>query len=304
MSKKYLKKKKKKIWPLILLGVLLVAGVVVGVVLWGPDALDDSLNQETESKLDVSAPTEAQVPLVQLETQYGYLYISETNADKLIHQELIDQNVVMERFSMVGELQEKELFRIYFGAENQGDPIGCFRTENGDILISVAVCTYESSDFSSEEDFALYHTVMEELNTILTSIFNDSRYIKLEKVVETETQNFETELKFWKLWLPEAMEWMEHDQNGLYWVDFYCMIAEDRILIYTVYLGETEADAQIGYYTVDGVQKPVWVKTEAIQPGVHWSDENVAEAYQFMSTINDVIQTIMFSENFAEQRAE
>lgn len=306
MSKKYLKKKEKKIWPLLVIGVILVAGLAIGMIIWKSNMPENVTAQATDPTpvVDQGVETQAPVVLAEIETVYGSLYVSEANADKLVHQEVVDAGVAMERFSMILGQQEKELFRIYFGDAAQGDPVGCLRTENGDVIISVAVCTYEASDFPNEEDFALYHTLMEELNTILDSIFSDSRYHVLDKVEGTEPQKLETELKFWKFELPKTMELMEHDQNGLYWVDFYCSVSEERVLIYTVYLGETEVDTLIGYYTADGVQKPVGVKTADIQPKGHWSDEDIATVNAFMATINDVIQVIMADENFSEQMPE
>ena len=326
MSKKYLKKKQRKSWPLLLIVVILLAGLLVGLVLWGitlskntqgsitgpeitgSEVTGPEITGPTETTAQVTEPEGTEPTVVvdaaQIKTMYGVFYVSEANADKLVHQEIVQEGVAMERFSARLGQQEKELFRIYFGDGSQGDFFGYFRTDTGDVVISVAVCTYDSSDFTSEEDFALYYTLMEELNVFLSQISNDGRYHSKEEVKETEPQKVETQLEFWDFELPEAVEWIEYDQDSLYWIDFYCTVAGDTIQIYTIYLGETEADTLIGYYTVDGVQKPVWVKVYSVQPGGNWSDEDTVAAYNCVATVNDVIQTIMASENFSEQMPE
>ena len=130
----------------ISLAVLLV-GMLFWVIILSEDTPSSTIGAETTGP-EVTGSTETTVPSTdpdptattqtgtdgtRIETMYGVFNISEANADKLVHQQIVQKSVAMERFSMQLEQQEKELFRIYFGDSSQGDLVGYFRTETESI---------------------------------------------------------------------------------------------------------------------------------------------------------------------------
>lgn len=319
-SPKYLNNKKRKsalVPILITFCILLIAGIAVMLFLFrqpsSPDqpgsdpttvprqtestATEPQLNQETEPS--TPSETESVLGYATLETAYGPLMYSEQHAAYLKHVESIDGEMAVEVFYMIYNDSERELFRIYFGNMEMGDPVGILETNSGEISVSAAACVYEADEFADEDSLLLYYELMEELNIVLDSIRNDSRFKEIDTVDVPVSDKTNSELSYWTFSLPQNVDWEESTAGNVYQADFYGTVAGDRIKLYTIYLGEAEADSLLGYYQVNGETKPVYVKSYDLAPDNSWTDEDLMTAYSMMESINDVIQTIMSHENFS-----
>lgn len=238
------------------------------------------------------------------QTSYCPLYISEEYIDSLRHVEVNEGDITMEVFYMRLDGAEKELFRIYFGNANLGDPVGILKLDAGQVPVTVTACAYSKEDFADEDTWLQYHALMEELNTVLGSIRSDSRYQangSLENPVEKEVTEG---LSYWDVPIHENMEWEEATDGVIYKADFYGTVAGERILFYSLYLDNTEAESIIGSYVVDGVARMVCVDSYGFTQREHWTDADLASAYSMMESINDVIQAITSSEHFSIETTE
>lgn len=289
------KKKRSAVWGILCVVAVLCVSLLVGL-LWPKD------KEQTDAQINSSA-TESQMAAPDgysaIQTVYGTLQVSSDCVEELRHIEVTQDNVAMEVFYMPMENGEWELFRIYFGDVNLGEQIGYFVTEQGNIPISVAVCTYSEEDFATEELYDRYHMLMGHLEAVLTSLRSDSRYIAAEEVSESTDAYQAVELIYWELELPASMEWEERNSNDAYRVDFYGSIGGIRVALYSIYFGEANAESVVGIYTVDNVEKTVCADTYSLEEQILDADEETKSAYyKLMRTINDVLQVIMASDGF------
>ena len=57
-------------------------------------------------------------------------------------------------------------------------------------------------------------------------------------------------------------------------------------------------------YNVNGEKRLLSLESFEIEPAAEWTDEDQEAAFGMLATINNVLQTIMSSENFSEQIPE
>jgi len=254
--------------------------------------------EKPAASVEVAEATKPAEENLQLETKYMTLLYPKAFVDCLQHREVTEEDVAMEIFSMAYKGTEMELFRLYFGDETVGVVLGYLTVADAEIPVSYTVSEYQDVDFPEAEARDLYYRMMDGFGTVLNTINNDNRF-SLTKSVKPVNYT-DCEMKYWQVSLPEHMDWVESEENGIYRIDFYGTICGDRLPLYTIYLGETQVDSVLGYFKVDGKQLPVGIVTHGIMPGEGWTDDNMTEAYRSMETIDLVISAITSSRDFSK----
>lgn len=244
----------------------------------------------------------AAVATVDIETAYVTLAFPEDLSANLHHVESAEGSVAVEVFYMMGQEGEKELFRIYFADAQAGTPMGYLTVDGNELPVSYSTCEYAAEDFSAEEDRKLYYSMMDAFTVVMNSIYDNPNFSQTRAVTPVGDQ--EVSLRYWKVTLPENVRFTETEENGGYHVDFYGEHIGERIDLYQISLGEVEGESTLGWYTVDGVQKPIVVQTYSMEAYEVWPEEDRMVIYNMMSSINSVIQSIVADKNYSEIKAE
>lgn len=265
--------------------------VLAAVVLLGMTACSGKKQEP------LRAPTEAASATASIETVYGTLAFPEELFPKLRHMEVTEGAIAMEIFYMIGQEGEKELFRIHYADAQAGTHMGYLTTDGGEIPVSYSICEYSDEDFQ-EEDRELYYGMMNAFSVIMNSIHDDPRFSETRK--QEPVAERDVKLRYWKVTLPENVQYEESQDGDTYRVEFYGEVSGERIDLFMVGLGELEAETMLGLYTVDGVQKPVMVQTGDLSVYDIWPEEERMIINQMMEALNTVVQTIVADENFAE----
>lgn len=246
------------------------------------------------------APTEVAEATVSIETTYGTLAFPEEAFGNMRHQEVTEGAIAMEVFYMVTEDGEKELYRIHYADEQIGTLVGYLLTDSGEISVSYSICQYEDGDFANEEERSLYHSMMDAFSFVLNSILTDRRFSETRTQVPVADQL--VTLRHWNVTLPKNVQFSETEENGDYVVAFYGEVSGERVDLYRITLGETEEGTVLGWYTVDGIQKPIMVQTHDLTVYERWPEESQSVIYRMMDSLNTVVQTIVADENFSETK--
>lgn len=234
------------------------------------------------------------IQVVDISTSTGILKFPLEFAESLRHQEIHKEDKTIEIFSMVTSDCEVELYRFIFGEYDSGELIGYFEG----LPITLTMYSYDDVDFPDDDTRGLYFSMIESVNTVLKSIYADERFGKDPS--QTVEMNLKCQMSYWSLYLPDSMEWEELVNDGSYQAIFYGKIAGEKVMLYSVYLGESDAPTVLGTMIVDGVAKTVAVENYDIEPARDWTDEDLMQAGYMMGTINDVINTIKSSPFFSE----
>ena len=240
--------------------------------------------------------------MVSIETVYGMFNFPEDRVANLKHVEVTEGNVAMEVFYMVDQGGEKELFRVYFADPQMGNHMGYFSEDGKEIPITYSLCEYEDSTFSSEEERRLYYSMMEGISILMNSIYEDDRFSEI-RTIET-VGNREIKLRYWKVELPDNVQYVETEEDGVYCVNFYGEAGGEKINLYMIALGNIEVETILGWYTVDGRQLPVGVRTFNIEAYDSWSKEDRIVLSNMMNSLNTVINGITGDKNFSMLESE
>ena len=270
------KMSKISIWIIGIASILLIA--IVGVAVF--------LGSSVGNKDD-------QMKNMKIETAYGTMEFPERLKENLKHQEVVEGNSTAEVFSMVNGEAEIEICRIIFGNEEKGELIGYYEG----IPVTLLVHSYENVKFPDEETEQIYFSMMDSINILIDSMKNS------EKFQSGGVPNFvnnTAQMKYWKINIPNAMEWEETTEGGIYKVTFYGTFSGVRINLYTICLGDAKAKDVIGTYKADGEQKPLSVEITGMNQIEKVLESDRSMVYALMDTINDVIKQITSSKNYSE----
>ena len=278
---------------IIVLSVILVLAVVVLGVLLNSAGKEEKLPaapQEGQSQESAESGT------ITLETSHGTVQIDAAFADILRYEEKKSGGRITERYTLVLGGTEKEVFRIGFGDETQGDLIGYL----SDTPVTVLVTPYGEADFQSAEDLQTYQRVMDLLNPILESIYGSGDFVK-DVTPETEpAQTQQAVLTYWTVELPMDMRWEESTADGQYKADFYGTVNGEEYLLYTITLGGEVANP-LGAYMVEDTAMVLGVVLHNASSQMTHTEDGTMEAYgTMMDTVNDVLQVIESSEGYIE----
>lgn len=274
--------KKRLVLILVLCGILVAAGVCAAIAFGG----------------GAGGAAEGEVRLMDIKTAYVTMQYPEAFKENLSHREIIEGGVTSEIFSLLYNEQELELFRICFGEGVSGEPAGYLHTDAGVIPVTLVIADYEALVFTEEEEEVkdLYFSMLENASTVMASLYKDVRYSE-NKNVNTENKA-EVQLTYFAAALPEAVQWEESTQGGIYKAVFSTTVGAEKIMLYTVSIGEPEAGSLLGYYDVDGKNQPVCIATGDLDALQSMEEEDRTAVYLLMDTVNDVVQGIMAEKNF------
>ena len=278
-------KRRKNYFTHILLVVLLIMGMIAMTACGKKESNSEGANTET--------------PMAALETKYLTMTYPEDYKDLVKHREVVQDAITMEIFSMVQEETDMELFRIYFNDAAMGTLSGYLVIGSDEIPVTFDVAIYEDEDFSSEKHKEEYYRVMDVFTHVMDSVYNHPQFQE-EKYIKPVCEQDNT-MKYWKVTLPENVQWQEQTDTDVYSVEFYGEIQGETVSLYSISLGEVEADYSIGTFKVDnGEAKPVWVKIYDLGDHPDWQEEDYTIAYRMLESVNSVIEQIMSSKNFSE----
>ena len=294
---------------LIPVSIVLILAAVLVWVFWdgiSPAAKPQGTTSGTQSTENTAAATDPAADTepttaVTENTEPAQLIIIDTAVcplefpgefiDYMSHAEVVDDGTVVEFFYMVKEQLQVELFRIVFSTEPSEYDIGLIKAEEGNLYISVSASNLDDLAFDDEQSRDLYHNLMACVDVVLDSIRADARFSKKNEV---NINIVDTKLDYWDVALPENMSWEESHENGSYLVTFYGQVNGQKYKLYAAAMGETRLASVLGSYQ----SKPVSVESYDLPDTDGWDEAAVTELYTMMSTINDLIQTIMSDEAF------
>lgn len=234
-----------------------------------------------------------------IDSAYCQLLFPAQYCKYLRYDEYTQGAVTTQIFSFVKEDMNLELFRIYYGDAETGEPLGMLNTGTGDVPITFTAHTFGEESFADEESWLIYNGMMDGFSVVLNSIYVDSRYMPNQSAEPSQTQD--VELSFWTVDLPEEITWEETQEGGNYQVDFFGNVNGEKIPLYRVSIGDTPLKTVLGNYTINGTAKPVSVEACDMPTMEGWPEREVTRLYDLMETINDVIQVIMSSEEYSAE---
>lgn len=290
MSKEEKKRPSRRDLYLIAAAIGLIAVIALVCVL-----CPDGETEKTEPT-ETAKRSEA-VEQIKIETAYVPLYFSGAYRDHLQHAQQREGNVIAECFYLTYQGTKTEVFRIYYGNEKLS-PNGYLHTEQGVIPVSVLAANTSDTQFANEEARELYYGLLEQMNAALATIRADSRFSE-NSGVTPETQ--ELAVYDWTLSLPSGVECEQTQDGEVLRADFYGTVNEQRVKLYTITMGEEQSESVIGYYRIDGVDKPVSVWPDELTYLQGMSEENQQTVFALMETLNEVVQSIMNHENFTQE---
>lgn len=235
-------------------------------------------------------------PAVKLQTKFGKLEFPVEYAENLKHTESEEAGAVVEIFSLVSGEMEYELFRIYFGEASNGSIVGYFCSDSEVVPVSVVIGDSQKLESAAEETATQYYSMMEGLNEVLSSIYENEKFTKDEFGNHKESV---VKLTHWQVTLPDTMAVTENTADGVYEAVFYGDVVGEGVALYRISIGEEKEDVPLGYFKLDGVKKAVYVQSYELEERESWSEDDYATAYRMMDTINHVIETIMQSKQFS-----
>jgi hypothetical protein len=144
-----------------------------------------------------------------------------------------------------------------------------------------------------------YYKLMEGYVAIMDSIYDNSSFSE-EKPVNRPDEK-QAILKYWSVELIENMNWEEIETDSLYQANFYGTICGEEVLLYSIGLGEMQADYSIGAFLVNGAARSVYLKVHTLPISQDWTEAEINEGYRMLETLNKVTDAIMSSENYSEE---
>lgn len=241
---------------------------------------------------------ESENSAVNLQTKFGILEFPREYAENLKHTEVEETGTVIEIFSMISDEKEYELFRIYFGEVSNGSIVGYIHSESDILPVSVVLDDSRMIEFANEESVTQYYSMMEGLNVVLSSLYENEKFMKDEFEAQKESA---MKLTHWNVTLPNTMVVSESIVDGIYEAVFSGEVLGENVALYRISIGEEKEEVPLGYFKLDGVKKAVYVQSYELGEQDTWSEDDYAAAYRMMDTINDVINVIMQSKQFSAE---
>ena len=234
--------------------------------------------------------------VIKIQTKYLVLEFPSQYAEILKHEEFAGAEQVEEIFYMVHGDVTAELFRICFGDQTVGTPVGYLHTESGAVPVTVQVA--DSPQNIDEETENLYFGMMEGMNEVLDCIYRDKRFSEyVDFQPEKEKQAV---MKYWSVDLPEGVTWEETTEGYFYQVAFYGEVSGTRIRLYSITIDDEPVGNPLGTMEIDGEQKTVSVRIDGLTQMEAMTEAEQDMIYSMMDTINDVVPQITSSEHFTE----
>ena len=215
-------------------------------------------------------------------------------------QEQVD-TVVYEKYYLMLNGEKRLMYSINFGQEEEGTWLGLLEDDAGGTAITYTIYPFADDELAAltETQRQGYFELMDGLGTVLTSITEDSRFREDKPLPVGENQL--VSLAYWALELPGNMTWTETNKDGEYQVVFSGWVQGEQVPLYTVRIGEIEAQSVLGTYRIGGEEKTLSVESFDLPRREDWTEDDYSTAYRMMETINDVIGVIDASQQFTPQ---
>lgn len=294
---------KKGKWFLI--GALVLIVLVLVLIQPGNKAVEQPEPAATATvvpaaETEVPAPTEDVAETPDNGTGFAGIRLAPPmeNPEAYVHEQLVTEAGTSEKYYLVQGNEKKLLYSIDFGTEKEGNWLGMIELDTGDTPISYTIYAISDEEMAmlTEEERANYSMLMSGMGTVLDSIMADSRFSE-EKVLPVGEEK-EAQLTYWSFTLPGNMSWTETEEDGSYQAVFYGSVGGEQVALYTVHLGEPEAQTVLGRYNANGTEQVVSVESFDLTQHDGWTEDDYSTAYRMMDTINLVIETIMAGEQF------
>lgn len=239
--------------------------------------------------------------LIELQTSYATLEFPEKYSKSLKHLEIIDNDVIVEVFSMVHSGKEIELFRLYFGEIDEGSREGYLHLDTGVVPVSVVVGDIIQTGSMDDELVQKYYSMVDALSVVLSSLYENENFTKDEYRSQREDVK---QLTFWTFRLPESILCEENTENGEYKLTFSFMHNDKQYTLYTVYMSDKAYGSPFGVYMKDDGNKILSLQVdEAVQQG-NLPEDVKDNIFAMMDTIGPVMDIITSNEHFSEFEAE
>ena len=233
-----------------------------------------------------------------IDTAYGKMEFPKTFKENLKHEEVTEGSITSEVFSMVSGEMEREFCRLVFGDTARGELIGYY----DQTPVTLVIYNYADAQFPDAETEELYFSMMDNVNLLIDSLKNGGKF-QTGKAPGIGN-NAAVQMKYWQIKVPDAIEWEERTEGDTYKVTFYGTAGQARIKLYTICLGDPDAQEILGMYKADGEEKPLSVEYAPMDQVAGLSEDDLAVAYAMFDTINDMMSQIRQSKNFSDQLAE
>lgn len=145
--------------------------------------LPTTSTQGTEATSDATKAANTEELLAEINTTYCTFQLPQEFLVNLDHREVTEGTVAMNIFSLRTESKEMELFRIFFGAQDIGIPMGYFEMESGMIPVGYIVCVYSEEDFINKEIEDLYYFTMEAFQFVMDSVRDDDCFREIDDTI-------------------------------------------------------------------------------------------------------------------------
>ena len=227
---------------------------------------------------------------IEIETEYVTLSYPAEFEGLLTHREVVQDEVALEVFmGMIGE-SEYEIFRIYFNDATQGAVVGYIVHGEEEIPVSYYVSTYDE-ELTTENAKKDYYVMMDVFEAVMNSIYAAPQYTaeRYEEPVGTS----EAILKYWEVEIPENVYWEETDNELGYRVNFYGIVNDRRVDLYTIGWGEMESHYSLGTIMIDDVERDIQVYIYDLPEENDWDDVDYNSVYRMLESVNVVTDAIM-----------
>lgn len=282
-------KQQDKQWKIGKKTVLVLAGAIIAVAAITVVAIALSGGQTESEKLtlkiqtpyiDLQLPLELEEIITNDESTYGEIYTC--------------------GFYMNYGGEEVPLWRVDFGDAKSADWIGRLVTDAGDVPVAMTGFAITDAELAAlgEEGSLLYGECMQAYSVMLEGIMADSRFTTERALAIGEDTN--VKLQHWTVTLPNKITVQESSNSGIYEAVFTGEIVGEAVQLYRIRIGGEQIGSQLGYFTIDGVKKPLYIESFALEERDSWTLDDYETAYRMMDTINDVIKAITSSKNYSE----
>lgn len=228
---------------------------------------------------------------VSVETKYVTICYPKEYEGKLSNKEVVQDSISVVIFNApVGE-ENREVFRIYFNDESMGVLCGYITRGADEIPVCYAVSEYEEDIFKTEEMKKDYYSLMDAFEAVIDSIYSNPQFRTEKREIPIEDRD--ASMKYWEATIPENVYWEEFESEVVYRVDFYGIIQDERIDLYSVGFGSMEADYSIGTYPVDGEDRDILVRIYDIPEEYEADEAESNKIYRMLESVNAVVDAIV-----------
>lgn len=236
-----------------------------------------------------------------IELEYGFsIQIPAKYAEMVEHTEDRFQNRITDVFVMKTAEADISLYSISFGDRESGDWLGQLNIDGIGVPVTYTMFQLdeESLEKLDEKGVEAYEALRESFSELLNTVTADPRMMK-DEAPENVVLGQEVEMTYWKVILPEAVQFEETNRDGVYQADFYGEILENQVMLYSVRIGGDSLQTELGLFEVGGEKKTVSVESTTLSDQNNWTQKEYETVYRMMDTINDVINAIMSSKQFS-----